>query len=91
MDSAIPRLPTLRRRLGFLWGNVYYYFKSKDEIGGAIVVLRISRFKYLLQDLSEASSPKECLCGFVDIKIRNRCRSLAFRIAEIWRCGCKKI
>jgi AcrR family transcriptional regulator len=53
-------------------GNVYYYFKTKDEIGGAIVELRISRFKNLLQDLSKASSPRERLCGFVDIKIKNR-------------------
>src|ERR1700747_1025330 len=53
-------------------GNVYYYFKTKDEIGGAIVELRVSRFKNLLQNLNKASSPKERLCGFVDIKIQNR-------------------
>jgi len=53
-------------------GNVYYYFKTKDEIGGAIVELRVSRFKKLLQDLDKADSPKERLCGFVDIKIKNR-------------------
>lgn len=53
-------------------GNVYYYFKSKDEIGRAIVELRVSRFKNLLQDLGKADSPKERLRGFVDIKIKNR-------------------
>ena len=53
-------------------GNVYYYFKTKDEIGGAIVELRVSRFKRLLQDLDKADSPKERLCGFVDVKIKNR-------------------
>ncbi|HXT26186.1 MAG TPA: TetR/AcrR family transcriptional regulator [Candidatus Eisenbacteria bacterium] len=53
-------------------GNVYYYFKSKDEIGGAIVELRVSRFKKLLRDLDKADSPKERLCRFVDIKIKNR-------------------
>lgn len=53
-------------------GNVYFYFKTKDEIGGAIVELRVSRFKKLLQDLDKADSPRERLCGFVDIKIRNR-------------------
>jgi len=26
-------------------GNVYYYFKTKDEIGGAIVALRVARFR----------------------------------------------
>jgi TetR/AcrR family transcriptional regulator, transcriptional repressor for nem operon len=53
-------------------GNVYYYFKSKDEIGKAIVELRVSRFKGLLQELGKADSPKERLCGFVNIKIKNR-------------------
>ena len=53
-------------------GNVYYYFKSKDEIGGAIVALRVSRFKELLAQLGKAGSPQERLCAFVDIKIKNR-------------------
>jgi AcrR family transcriptional regulator len=53
-------------------GNVYFYFKTKDEIGRAIVELRVSRFKKQLQELDKADSPKERLCGFVDIKIKNR-------------------
>src|SRR5262245_14821660 len=53
-------------------GNVYYYFRTKDEIGGAIVELRVSRFQKLLEELENVESPKERLCGFVDIKIRNR-------------------
>jgi len=61
-------------------GNVYYYFKTKDEIGNAIVELRVSRFQRLLQELDKAESPKERLCGFVQIKIRNR--------EELARSGC---
>ena len=53
-------------------GNVYYYFKTKDQIGNAIVELRVSRFRRLLQELDKADSPKERLCGFVQIKINNR-------------------
>jgi TetR/AcrR family transcriptional regulator, transcriptional repressor for nem operon len=53
-------------------GNVYYYFKTKDEIGDAIVDLRISRFRILLAELNKTDSPKERLCGFVQIKINNR-------------------
>jgi TetR/AcrR family transcriptional regulator, transcriptional repressor for nem operon len=53
-------------------GNVYYYFKTKDDIGTAVVELRVSRFRRLLQELDKASSPKERLCGFVEIKIKNR-------------------
>jgi len=57
-------------------GNVYYYFKRKDDIGEAIVELRVSRFKKLLQDLDKADSPRERLCGFVEVKIKN-CENLA--------------
>lgn len=53
-------------------GNVYYYFKTKDEIGEAIVELRVSRFRKLLQEFDKADSPKERLCAFVQTKIRNR-------------------
>jgi AcrR family transcriptional regulator len=61
-------------------GNVYYYFKTKDEIGDAIINLRVSRFRKLLQDLDKADSPKERLCGFVQIKIKNS--------EELARNGC---
>ena len=61
-------------------GNVYYYFKTKDEIGEAIVELRVSRFRKLLQEFDKAGSPKERLCAFVQIKIKNR--------EELARNGC---
>jgi TetR/AcrR family transcriptional regulator, transcriptional repressor for nem operon len=61
-------------------GNVYYYFKTKDEIAGAIVNLRVSRFQKLLEELDKADSPKQRLCAFVDIKINNR--------RELARHGC---
>ena len=53
-------------------GNVYYYFKTKDEISDAIIELRVSRFRGLLKELDKAGSPKERLCGFVQLKIDNR-------------------
>ena len=61
-------------------GNVYYYFKTKDEIGDAIIELRVSRFRKLLQELDKADSPKERLCAFVQIKINNR--------EKLARAGC---
>lgn len=61
-------------------GNVYYYFKTKDEIGDAIVGLRVARFKKLLQEFDKAGSPKKRLCAFVQIKIKNR--------EELARNGC---
>src|SRR5882724_9190432 len=53
-------------------GNVYYYFKTKDEIGDALVELRLSRFARLLREFDKADSPQERLCAFVEIKIKNR-------------------
>jgi AcrR family transcriptional regulator len=53
-------------------GNVYYYFRTKNDIGNAVIELRLSRFRKLLQQLNKADSPKGRLCGFVDIKIKNR-------------------
>lgn len=61
-------------------GNVYYYFKTKDDIGDAIVELRVSRFRKLLQEFDKAGSPKERLCAFLQIKIKNR--------GELARNGC---
>jgi len=61
-------------------GNVYYYFKTKDEIGNAIIALRIERLRRLLQKLDQLGSPKQRLCGFVQLKIENR--------EQLARLGC---
>jgi TetR/AcrR family transcriptional regulator, transcriptional repressor for nem operon len=53
-------------------GNVYYYFKTKDGIAEAVLERRAERLKSLLEELDKTESPQERLCGFVDIKIRNR-------------------
>jgi len=61
-------------------GNVYYYFKTKDDIGNAIVERRMAHFRTQLDELNQLDSPKQRLCGFVQIKINN-CEELA-------RSGC---
>jgi TetR/AcrR family transcriptional repressor of nem operon len=53
-------------------GNVYYYFKTKDEIGEAIVTQRLSEMRALQQELDKTDSPKERLCGFVQMTLNNR-------------------
>ncbi|HYL64371.1 MAG TPA: TetR/AcrR family transcriptional regulator [Candidatus Methylomirabilis sp.] len=55
-------------------GNMYYYFRTKNDIGAAVVNLRVSRFRRLLQELDKAGSPQERLCGFVQVKMNNRQR-----------------
>src|SRR5215471_19374395 len=61
-------------------GNVYYYFKTKDEIGDAIVELRLGRLRVLLQELDKMDSPKDRLCGFVQLKVERR--------EKLARAGC---
>jgi AcrR family transcriptional regulator len=68
-DAAIA---DIAKKAGVPLGNVYYYFKTKNDIGDAIVQLRLSRFRRLLRELDKAGSPKERLCEFVQIKIKNR-------------------
>jgi AcrR family transcriptional regulator len=53
-------------------GNVYYYFKTKDEIGDAIVGQRLSEVRTLQLELEKAASAKERLCGFVQMTLNNR-------------------
>src|SRR6202030_2562558 len=47
-------------------GNVYYYFKTKDEIGEAIVDLRLVEMSAQRQRWNEAGSPKDRLCACVN-------------------------
>src|SRR5262249_23730713 len=65
-------LADIAKEARFPLGNVYYYFKTKEEISDAIVELRISRFRKTLAELDKAGSPKDRLCAFVQIKIKNR-------------------
>src|SRR5260370_31892724 len=53
-------------------GSVYYYFKSKDEIGEAIVELRLAQLSAQRQRWSEAGSPKDRLCACVQGVFENK-------------------
>jgi AcrR family transcriptional regulator len=47
-------------------GNVYYYFKTKEELGEAVVERRLAEFRAFREELDRLSSPKERLFAFVD-------------------------
>jgi TetR/AcrR family transcriptional regulator, transcriptional repressor for nem operon len=47
-------------------GNVYYYFKTKDEIGEAVVQQRLTESRALRQECNRAGSPKERLQAYVE-------------------------
>jgi TetR/AcrR family transcriptional regulator, transcriptional repressor for nem operon len=59
-------------------GNVYYYFKTKDEIGEAIVELRLAQLAAMLKRWDEAGAPKERLYLCIESVLDNR-ESLAAR------------
>ena len=53
-------------------GNVYYYFKTKEEIGEAIVQERLSQIKAFQQSLNQIESPDGRLCAFIKQTFENR-------------------
>jgi TetR/AcrR family transcriptional regulator, transcriptional repressor for nem operon len=53
-------------------GNVYYYFKTKDELAEAVVERRLEEFRAARADWDRGSSPKERLLAFVDSIQANR-------------------
>src|ERR1700721_2563719 len=53
-------------------GNVFYYFKTKDEIGEAIVEWRLVQLSAQRQRWSEAGSPKDRLCACVQGVFENK-------------------
>ncbi len=55
-------------------GNVYYYFKTKEELGEAVVERRLAQFRELREEMDRLSSPKERLFAFVESIRRNRQR-----------------
>src|SRR5260370_14824578 len=46
-------------------GNVYYYFKTKEELAEAVVERRLEEFRAALTARERWSSPKERLVAFV--------------------------
>jgi len=53
-------------------GNVYYYFKTKEELGKAVVERRLEEFRAFRAEMGRLSSPKERLFAFVDRIQRNK-------------------
>ena len=53
-------------------GNVYYYFKTKDELGEAVMERRLAEFRTFREQMDRLSSPKDRLLAFVDGIQRNK-------------------
>jgi TetR/AcrR family transcriptional regulator, transcriptional repressor for nem operon len=53
-------------------GNVYYYFKTKEELGEAVVERRLAQFRQFREEMDRLSSPNERLLAFVESIHRNK-------------------
>ena len=53
-------------------GNVYYYFKTKEELGEAVVERRLEEIRAFRAEMGRLSSPKERLVAFLDSIQRNK-------------------
>ena len=62
-------------------GNFYYHFKTKDEILGAVIDLRLANTRKMLEQWeSEGEQPEARIRRFINILVTNR--------AKIKRYGC---
>ncbi|HEY8595407.1 MAG TPA: TetR/AcrR family transcriptional regulator [Devosiaceae bacterium] len=52
-------------------GNVYYYFKTRDAIGSAVLAKREGEFEALRAYLDSLPGPRERLTGFIAMTISN--------------------
>ena len=53
-------------------GNVYYYFKTKEEIGETVVRTRIDRAQQWLNTCARETVPRDRLLKFLEFPIGNR-------------------
>src|SRR5260370_24786031 len=53
-------------------GNVYYYFKTKEELAEAVVERRLEEFRTARAEWDRLSAPKEPLVAFVGSVHANR-------------------
>lgn len=55
-------------------GNVYYYFKTKDEIGRALIDHRAGFYRDLTTSWNEIADPRKRILAFVDMVAGSRDR-----------------
>jgi TetR/AcrR family transcriptional repressor of nem operon len=65
-------LANIAEESGIPLGNVYYYFKTKEAIGEAVIEQRLTQLRAAHKAWGEANSPRERLCTFVNSVFANR-------------------
>jgi len=51
---------------GVATGSVYYYFKSKDDVGRAVIDATLARYRALLAQWEASGDPRERLTAYID-------------------------
>ncbi|MBP1847967.1 AcrR family transcriptional regulator [Rhizobium petrolearium] len=60
-------------------GNFYYHFKTKDEILGAVIALRLANTRQMLEAWeTEGREPADRIRSFIHILIMNRVKIMAY-------------
>jgi len=52
-------------------GNVYYYFKTKEAIGDAVIIFCLGELQQRLLTCDAAASPVERLCAYVEQEVQD--------------------
>lgn len=69
----------IAKEVGLSRGNFYYHFKTKDEILSAVIALRISNTRTMLDSWDKAEAlPAERIRSFVHILIMNKAKIIAY-------------
>lgn len=56
---------------GVASGSVYYYFKTKDDVGRAIVDSLLARYQQLITEWEVSSDPRDRLAAYIDMNLRD--------------------
>ena len=65
-------LADIAQRAGVPPGNVYYYFKTKDAIGEAVVAQYALRYQQLRADWERHNDPRRRIVAFIDTNVAER-------------------
>jgi AcrR family transcriptional regulator len=69
----------IAKQVGLSRGNFYYHFRTKNEILGAVIALRLVNAQAMLHAWEEgAAEPMERIRSFVHILIANRAKIMAY-------------
>ena len=50
-------------------GNVYYYFKTKEELAGAVIAQHLEEFRAYARECETAATPQECLGRMLELPL----------------------